>query len=123
LKVMEEEVQTTTPRGLWLLVVAPPIIGAIAMQANYVLVRQACSAQRNVALYAVTIVGIVLMVATALLAFALWRVEGSKWPADRVDLSARVRFIGVLGIMSSAMSLLVLVAQGIATVTFDPCQG
>jgi hypothetical protein len=119
---MEEEVQTTTPRGLWLLVVAPPIIGAIAMQANYVLVRQACSAQRNVALYAVTIAGIVLIVATALLAFALWRVEGSKWPADRVDLSARVGFIGVLGIMSSAMSLLVLVAQGIATVIFDPCQ-
>jgi hypothetical protein len=123
LKVMAEEVRTTTPKGLWLLVVAPPIIGAIAMQANYVLVRQACSAQRNVALYVVTIAGIVLIAATALLALAVWRVEGSKWPGERVDLPARVRFIGVLGIMSSAMSLLVLVAQGIATLQFDPCQG
>lgn len=119
---MEEEVRATTPKALWLLVVAPPIIGAIAMQANYVLVRQACSAHRNLALYAVTIAGMVLIVAAALIAFAVWRMEGSKWPGDKVDLPARIGFIGVLGIMSSVMSLLVLVAQGIATLVFDPCQ-
>ena len=119
---MDEELRATTPKALWLLVVAAPIILAIEMQTNYVLVRMACSAQRNIALYAVTVVAIVLTVVTALIAFALWRVEGPTWPTEATDLSSRIRFIAVLGMLSSGMSLLVIVAQGIATVLFNPCQ-
>jgi hypothetical protein len=52
---MDQEQQATTPRALWTLIVAGPAIVAIQMQANFILVRQACSAQRNVALYAVII--------------------------------------------------------------------
>lgn len=119
---MEEEVKTTTPKALWMLIVAGPIFVAIEQQANYVLVRQACSAQRNVALYTVNIAAIVLTVATMLIAFALFRVEGTTWPSEESDLPSRVRFIAVLGILSSGMSLLVILAQGIATVWFNPCQ-
>ena len=117
---MEE--RATTPKALWLLIVAAPIIVAIQMQTNYVLVRQACTAQRNIALYVVTIVAIVLTVATALIALAVWRVEGITWPRESTELSDRIRFIAVLGMLSSGMSLLVIVAQGIATVLFNPCQ-
>ncbi|HKP83688.1 MAG TPA: hypothetical protein VJT69_16855 [Pyrinomonadaceae bacterium] len=116
------EVRATTPKALWLLVVAAPVIVAIEMQTNFVLVREACSAQRNVALYAVIVVAIVLTVTTALIALALWRVEGIIWPTESTELSARIRFIAVLGMLSSGMSLLVIVAQGIATVLFNPCQ-
>ena len=119
---MEEEIRITTPKALWLLVVAAPIIVAIEMQTNYVLVRLACSAQRNIALYAVIVVAAVLTVATALIALAVWRVEGITWPRESPELSERIRFIAVLGILSSGMSLLVIVAQGIATVLFNPCQ-
>ena len=116
------EGRATTPKALWLLIVAAPAILAIEMQTNYVLVRLACSAQRNIALYAVTIVAIVLTVATALIALAVWRVEGTSWPTEEPDLSSRIRFIAVLGMLSSGMSLLVIIAQGIATVLFNPCQ-
>jgi len=119
---MEEELQGTTPKALWLLVVLPPAIGAAAMEADFVLVRQACAAQRNVALYAVTIVGLVLLIATAFIAFTIWRVEGSRWPSEAGDLSTRIRFVAVLGMLSSAISFLLLVAQGIATIHFSPCQ-
>ena len=118
---MEQE-RGTTPKALWLLIVAAPVIVAIEMQANFVLVRLACSAQRNIALYAVIILALVLTVATALIALAVWRVEGVTWPTESTDLSERIRFIAVLGMLSSGMSLLVIVAQGIATVLFDPCQ-
>jgi hypothetical protein len=119
---MEEELQQTTPKALWLLIILPPAIGAAAMQADFVLVRQACAAQRNVALYGVTIVGLALMIATAFIAFTIWRVEGSRWPTEEADRSTRIRFIAMLGILSSAMSFLLLLAQGIATMLFDPCQ-
>ena len=119
---MEEEVRATTPKALWLLLVTGPILVAIEQQINFVLVRLACSAQRNVALYAVSLVAIALTIATALIAFVVWRAEGTTWPAETPDLSSRIRFIAVLGMLSSGMSLLVLIAQGIATVLFNPCQ-
>jgi lysylphosphatidylglycerol synthetase-like protein (DUF2156 family) len=118
---MNEE-QTTTPKALWLLVVAAPVIVAVEMQTNYVLVRQACSMQRNVALYAVVIVAIVLTIVTAMIGVSIWRRAGADWPTEAGDLANRIRFISVLGILSSAMSFLVIVAQGIATINFDPCQ-
>lgn len=114
--------QETTPRALWLLVIAGPALVAIEQQANFVLVRQACSMQRNVALYAVVIVAIVLTIVTAMIGVSIWRRAGTDWPTEANDLANQIRFISVLGILSSAMSFLVIVAQGIATVHFDPCQ-
>ena len=119
---MEEEIQATTPKASWLLVVLGPVILAIEMQINFVLVRQACSAQRNVGLYAVIIVAIALTLATAFFAYAMWKQAGTDWPTEAADAATRIRFIAVLGILSSAMSLLVIVAQGIAAIQFDPCQ-
>jgi hypothetical protein len=118
---MSEE-RATTPRALWLLMVAGPAIVAAEQQINFVLVRQACSAQRSVALYVVVVVSILLTIATAVIGISIWRRAGAEWPTEAVDLANRIRFISVLGILSSAMSLLVIVAQGIATVHFDPCQ-
>ena len=114
--------QETTPKALWTLIVAGPIIVAIEMQANFVLVRQACSAQRSLALYAVVVVAMILTIATILIAMSLWRRAGTAWPIDAADLANRIRFITAVGILSSAISFLLIVAHGIATVLFDPCQ-
>ena len=114
--------QATTPKALWLLVVVGPALVAIEQQANFVLVRQACSMQRNVALYAVVIVAMLLTIVTAMIGVSIWRRAGTDWPTEASDLANRIGFISVLGILSSAMSFLVIVAQGIATINFDPCQ-
>ena len=119
---MAKEAQGTTPKALWVLIVAGPVIVAFQHQTNFILVRQACSMQRNLALYAVTIVAIVLTIATVLVAVSIWRRAGAAWPEETADLPNNVRFVAVLGLLSSAMSLLVIIAQGIATMYFDPCQ-
>ena len=119
---MAQQQQATTPRGLWMVVVAGPVVVALEQQTNYVLVRQACSMQRNLALYVVTLVAILLTIATAMVALSIWRRAGTDWPTEAADLANRIRFISVLGMWTSAMSFLVIVAQGIATIHFDPCQ-
>ena len=121
--MMDQEERATTPKGLWMLVVAGPAIVAIEMEANFVLVRQACSAQRNVALYAVVMMAMLLTIATGFAALSIWRRTGVEWPTEAVDLANRVRFITALGVLSSVMSLLVILAQAFATLLFDPCQG
>src|SRR5437764_10474916 len=100
---MEQQVQATTPKALWLLVVLPPIIGAISMETSFVLVRQACAAERNIALYAVHVVAMVLTIANATVAYMTWKRAGVVWPTEDVDLATRIRFLAVVGILSSLM--------------------
>jgi hypothetical protein len=103
-------------------VVVPAIICAATQEANFVLVRQACSAQRNVSLYVVTIVALVLIALLALVAYLTWRSAGAQWPGETADVATRTRFIAMLGILGSGLFFLVTLAQGIATINFDPCQ-
>ena len=112
----------SSPRTLWLVVVIPAVICAAAMEANFTLVRQACSMQRNVALYAVTAVALLLMVGVAVVAFTNWKRAGAEWPGETADVTTRTRFISMLGLLGTLMFFLVTLAQGIATIHFDPCQ-
>ena len=74
---MANEEQATTPKGLWVLLIAGPLLAAAEQQANFVLVRQACSMQRNVALYVVTIVAMLLTIATAMIGVSILRRAGA----------------------------------------------
>jgi membrane-associated HD superfamily phosphohydrolase len=112
----------SSPRTIWLLIVTPAFITAAAHETNYVLVRQACSAQRNVALYAVMIVALVLIALMGLVSYMTWRHVGAEWPAETADAATTTRFIAVLGILGSGFFFLVTFAQAIATVYYDPCQ-
>lgn len=112
----------SSPRTIWLLIVAPAFFTAAAHETNYVLVRQACSAQRNVALYAVMIVALVLIALMGLASYLTWRHAGAEWPGETADAATTTRFIAVLGILGSLFFFLVTFAQAIATVYYDPCQ-
>jgi hypothetical protein len=112
----------SSARTSWMVIVVPAFICAAAMEANFVLVRQACSMQRNVALYVVTIVALLLIASVALVSFLTWRHAGAQWPGETADIATRTRFIAMLGILGSGMFFLVTLAQGIATIHFDPCQ-
>ena len=109
-------------RTSWLLVVAPALICAAAHETCYVLVRQACSAQRSAMLYVVIVVALLLISGVALLAYLTWRDVGPEWPGETADVATRTRFIAVMGMLGSGLFFLVTLAQGIATVYYDPCQ-
>lgn len=111
-----------TARTSWMLIVVPALICAAAMQINFTLVRQACAAQRNLMLYVVTIVALLLTALVALLAFMTWRAEGAQWPGETADATTRTRFIAMVGLLGSGIFFLVTLAQGIAQLYYDPCQ-
>jgi hypothetical protein len=108
--------------ALWVGVLLPPLVAAAEMEANFALVRQACAAQRNVMLYAIVIVGLVIVAASGVTSAFIWRRRGATWPSESADVVTRARFISVLGMMSSAISFALILAHGIATLGFDPCQ-
>lgn len=112
----------SSPRTIWLLIVLPAFFCAAAMQINFVLVRQACSAQRSAMLYVVTIVALLLTAAVGLIGYATWRRAGAEWPGETADAVTTTRFISAVGMLGSVIFFLVTFAQGIATVYYNPCQ-
>lgn len=112
----------TSARTSWMMVILPAMICAAHQEANYVLVRQACSLQRNSMLYVVTIVALALTALMGLISYLTWRSVGAQWPGETADVATRTRFIATLGMLGSGIFFLVTLAQGIATVYLDPCQ-
>jgi hypothetical protein len=112
----------SSARTSWMLIVGPALICAAHQEANFVLVRQACAAQRNVMLYVVAIIALVLTALVALIAFMTWRAEGAQWPGETADITTRTRFIAMVGLLGSGIFFLVTLAQAIATIYYDPCQ-
>ena len=112
----------SSARTIWLLIVLPAFFCAAAMEANYTLVRQACSAQRNTMLYMITILALALTLSVGLIAYLNWRTAGAQWPGETADIATRTRFLSMVSLLGSGIFFLVTLAQGIATVYFDPCQ-
>jgi hypothetical protein len=105
-----------------MLMIVPAVITAAQHEAMFVIVRQACAAQRNLMLYGVNIVALLLIALVALVAYLTWRDVGAEWPSEGADVATRTRFIAVVGLLGSVIFFLVTLAQGIATVYYDPCQ-
>ena len=112
----------TGARTSWMMVVVPALICAAHQETNFVLVRQACSLQRNTILYVVAIVSLGLIALMGLVSYLTWRSVGSHWPGETADIATRTRFISVLGMLGSGLFFLVTLAQAIATVYLNPCQ-
>lgn len=114
------------PRSLlvqWTGLLAGPIAWALHMQANYMLVPWACEKSGGaIVLYVVTILALLI---TAGGAFAAWRglQESGDEETDGPDIIAsRAHFMGALGLFTSAMFFLVIIAQALPGFFFHPCQ-
>lgn len=107
--------------ALWAGVLLPFVVTAAEMETNFVLVRQACAGHR-MALYVVVVAGLVIISLSGLISAVMWRRGGREWPVESNDILNRSRFIAVLGMFSAALSFALVLAHGIATLKFDPCQ-
>lgn len=111
---LERQLRSHGQLVIWLSVLIPPIVWAVQMEINYVLLRRACANERNIAMHLTMLAALAITIIAAVLAWA------SSWPLDRA--SGSTRFAGILGFLSSALFFAAILAQGLATLMFHPCQ-
>ena len=106
--------------GLWIGLLVPPAIWAIQMQLNYWAVRGACVRESNVRLYAVTILALLIIVASA---FTAWSTGGRSQERQNGETAiSNGGFMLALDLLCGAIFFLAVLAQGIAATVFNPCQ-
>jgi cytochrome c biogenesis factor len=109
-------------RALWAGLLLPPIAFLINLEAAYALVPAACSSRNQLPMHLVHIACLLLALAGGLTAWRWWKLEGATWPGEEGDPVARSRFMAGLGVLLSALFILVIVAMWIPSFLLDPCQ-
>ncbi len=110
------------PAQLWLSVLAPPLAALTQLQTNYALVLWACGAGATWALHVVAALALLVGLGSVLLAWRNWQRAGARWEDDGAGVLPRSGFMAAVGMLVSAHSALVIVAQWIAVFVFGPCQ-
>jgi hypothetical protein len=107
---------------LWIGILAGPVIWLLSFQANFTLAPWACEFNTKIALFVVTILALVLVAASGLLAWREWSALGKAWPGESGDSLARSRIMAIGGVLLSAMFFLVVLAQSIPELMLGACE-
>jgi hypothetical protein len=107
--------------SLWFAMLAGPVAWMIGLNADYFLVRLACTKSTMIPLHLVTVVTLALAVSGGLVAHRDWKLSGAEWPGEEGGVLGRSRFMSALGILTASFFALVIVAQWLAKLFISPC--
>jgi len=108
--------------ALWAGVLVAPLAFLSNLQVNYTLAQKLCPGGHTSVLHLMTIIFLLIAAAGGLVAWRNRGRAGHHLPDESEDTRARDRFLGSIGVMISALSFLIIVAQWIPQFIFNPCQ-
>jgi hypothetical protein len=111
-----------SPLPLWTGLLAGPLVWAADLTISYALVQWTCSSQRGLILHLISPVSFALVTSGGLISRLAFRQTGADLPTDAGDPRARARFMAILGLTSSALFALTIVAGAIPRWILDACQ-
>jgi hypothetical protein len=114
------------PRGggasLWAGVIGAPLVWAADLQVRYAIVPWVCRTGHHGALHALSVLFLAMAAAAVFLCWRDWRAAGTVVPAGADDgVVTRVRFLAALGLLTSTLFFVVIVAEALPNFFIDPC--
>ena len=108
--------------ALWIGILAGPVIWLASFEALFALNPWACTFQTKLALYIVSVVAFALSLASGLLAWRVWSRVGREADPKGGDTLSRSRIMGFSGVIVSAFTCLIILAQAIPELVLGACQ-
>jgi hypothetical protein len=110
-----------SPLPLWTGILAGPCAFAFDLTVSYALVQWTCVSQRQVVLHLITPATLAVVTGGAMVSWvALQRTESGA-PTDGGDPRQRARFMALLGLASSALFAVAILAIGVPRWVLDAC--
>ncbi len=103
-------------------VILPPLVWLVAFAVRYVLVEAACDLGWRWAHVATTVTALVAVGVVAALVWRSWLAVGRGWPSAGGGAVPRTNFLAVVGLLTSGLFLLAVVAQELPALVMNPCQ-
>jgi len=111
-----------SPLPLWTGILAGPVAWALDLTMSYALVKWTCSSQREAPLLLMTAASLALVAGGALVSWVALQRTAADAPTDGGDPRQRARFMAILGLASSALFTLAIVAIAIPRWVLNACQ-
>lgn len=108
--------------GLWTGLLLAPAAFLVNLELGYLAVRGSCAAGSQLALHLIHVVCLLAAGAGLLVAWREFRRAGGVWSTEGGGPEARSRFMAIIGIATSALFGLTIVAQWLPTFALHPCQ-
>jgi hypothetical protein len=105
----------------WIGIGLAPVAAAASFQTRYMMAPFACQSGWTWSLHVVSLIALAAAGAGLFGAYRLWQLGGSDWPGDQLGSAPRNRFLGMLGMMFSALMILLILAQVVPVFFLDPC--
>jgi len=115
-------VRWLTPLPLWTGIIAGPIAWAFDLMASYAVVKWVCHTQRYAVLPLITIASLAIVFVAAAISWTAFMRTANDEPTDGGRPRQRARFMAVLGLASSALFALQIIAGAIPHRVLDACQ-
>src|SRR3954447_7125596 len=107
--------------ALWFGVLGPPIIALTHQQLEYMLVPKYCHTGSAMWLHVVSFLCLAVSVLAGITAWScLAHSRSQEHPGEERPVQ-RPHFMAVVGLASSALGSMIIIAQAIATFMLDPC--
>jgi hypothetical protein len=101
--------------------ITAPLAALANQQLTYVVNMWACGHGRHAVMHIVPIVCLSVAMGAGFLAYRDWVMAGRGVEDEAGTVDSRSRFIALLGMAYAVFSSLVILAQWLAIVVFDPC--
>jgi hypothetical protein len=106
---------------LWAGLLTGPAIWFLSFGANFSLAGWACALRWKPALYVISLAAFMISAGSAWLAWGQWQQLGREYPGETGGAVARSRTMAIGGVAISALSCLLIVAQGIVESVLGAC--
>ncbi len=118
---MATEMRCRQTLQLWASWVLGPVAWALHLLGSYMLVPWVCATGHHWTLHMFTLLTLVVSLIGVWLAWRQWGKVGRHWPGGSDRRASRFRFMAVGGIILSALSALLIVAEGIPNFYLGAC--
>lgn len=106
---------------LWIAVLGSAVVWFLQLQTSYSLVLYACAAGAMWSIHAASVLFLVLAAVPGWIGWQQWSAESARDGERESAGGGRRRFMALLGLMLTALFVLLIIAQAIPSFFFDPC--
>jgi hypothetical protein len=107
---------------LWIGLLLPPVSWSIALESLYLATEYGCLSSSGFTLnHIVVVIAFAASILAGIIAWREWTATGGGYEEDGGDRSSRRRFMSLLGILTSALFSVAILAQWMPTLMGVPC--
>jgi hypothetical protein len=108
--------------SLWAGIIGAPLVWLTQFLICYALVPYVCHTRKFFSLHLTIAIALILVAGAGMLCWREWKEAGKHSPqSDDGGRLGSARLAAVVGLLSSGLTFLIILAQGIATFMVDPC--